>query len=149
DVTGLTDLADEDPFALPKGLRQKVALASVLAFRPPLIIFDEPTTGLDGPEQEEMMGLLGELVRAGHGVLVITHAVWVAARYASRIVLFSDGRIMADGAPREILGAPDLLARAGVEPPASVRVSQAMGWPALLSPQEFRQVVRLGGPAVS
>ncbi|MCX7598738.1 MAG: ATP-binding cassette domain-containing protein, partial [Armatimonadetes bacterium] len=46
DVTGLTDLADEDPFALPKGLRQKVALASVLAFRPPLIIFDEPTTGL-------------------------------------------------------------------------------------------------------
>lgn len=142
-VTGLTDLAGEDPFALPKGLRQKVALASVLAFRPPLIIFDEPTTGLDGPEQEEMMHLLGELARAGHGVLVITHAVWVAARYASRLVLLSEGRVIADGSPREILGNPGLLAKAGVEPPASVRVSRAMGWPPLLSPQEFSTFVRL------
>lgn len=142
-VTGLTDLAGEDPFALPKGLRQKVALASVLAFRPPLIIFDEPTTGLDGPEQEEMMCLLGELARAGHGVIVITHAVWVAARYASRVVLLSEGRIIADGSPREILGARALLAGAGVEPPASVRVSRAMGWPPLLSPQEFSRFLRL------
>lgn len=141
-VTGLEDFADDDPFALPKGLRQKVALASVLAFRPPLIIFDEPTTGLDGPEQEEMMRLLGELARDGHGVLVITHAIWAAARHASRIVLLCAGRVLADGPPREVLGATDLLAQAGVEPPASVRVSRAMGWPPLLSPAEFRKYVR-------
>lgn len=143
-VTGLERYTDEDPFALPKGLRQKVALTSVLAFKPPVIIFDEPTTGLDGPEQVEMMELLVRLAQEGRAVLVITHAVWAAARYASRIALIANGRILADGPPREVLANTELLEQAGIQPPASVTVSrQALGC-TLLAPWEFAERVQIG-----
>jgi energy-coupling factor transport system ATP-binding protein len=143
EVTGLKDVVNEDPFALPKGIRQKVALASVLAFRPPVIIFDEPTTGLDGPEQLQMMELLTRLAREGHAVLVITHAVWVAARYASRVVVLSRGRVLLDGTPRAVFAQADVLAQAGIEPPPSVQVSQQVLGQTLLAPAEFAEHVEL------
>jgi energy-coupling factor transporter ATP-binding protein EcfA2 len=145
EITGLQPYARADPFTLPKGLRQKVALASVLAFGPPLIVFDEPTTGLDGPEQVKMMTLLTDLARAGRGIVIITHAAWVAARYASRVVLLAEGRIVAQGSPREVFSDERALAEAGVEPPASVKVSRRVLGCTLLSPAEYAAHVRLGG----
>ena len=143
EITGLTHLADADPFTLPKGLRQKVALASVLAFRPPIILFDEPTTGLDGPEQVEMMELLSRLAGQGHAIVVITHAVWAAARYASRVALIAGGEILADGSPRQVFADAETLQKAGVESPPCVRLSQTLFGQILLSPAEFGRYVRV------
>ncbi|MBC7287464.1 MAG: ABC transporter ATP-binding protein [Armatimonadetes bacterium] len=144
-VTGLEPVVDADPLALPKGLRQKVALASVLAFRPPLILFDEPTTGLDGTEQLSMMELLTELARSGHAVVMITHAVWAAARYATRVALMADGQVVKDGAPREVFADADALAASGVAPPPSVSISHRLFGQILLSPQEFGMYAKVVG----
>lgn len=142
-MTGLEAFVNEDPFVLPKGLRQKVALAAILAFRPPAIIFDEPTTGLDGPEQVEIMELLRRLAHEGHAVLVITHAVWAAARYAKRVVLLHEGERLASGSPRAVMDQIVNLRRAGIEPPVSVRVSREVFGQVLLAPADYGAHVRL------
>ncbi|MGD9498112.1 MAG: ABC transporter ATP-binding protein, partial [Armatimonadota bacterium] len=72
----LAGLEEASPFVLTKGERQRVALASVLACRPRVIVFDEPTTGLDGIQQRAMMDLLARLNAEGHTVIVITHCSW-------------------------------------------------------------------------
>jgi len=68
---GLLDVAAADPFTLTRGERQLVALAAVLAMRPDVIVFDEPTTGLDGLAQEQMLERLRQLNRAGHTIIMI------------------------------------------------------------------------------
>ncbi|MCC6158855.1 MAG: ABC transporter ATP-binding protein [Deltaproteobacteria bacterium] len=130
-IAGLTDAGGRDPFAMTKGERKRLALASVLACRPRLLILDEPTTGLDAPEQERMMATLARLVDAGHAVLVITHALAHAAAFATRIIAMADGRIVADGDPFGVL-TDDAACRASrLVAPSIVRLAHRMGTRAL------------------
>src|SRR5439155_9233047 len=85
-------IADADPFSLTKGDRQRVAVASVLATRPAILIFDEPTTALDYREIRGMMELIRRLNQAGHTIVMITHLMRVAAEYAARCVVLQAGR---------------------------------------------------------
>ena len=68
--------ARDDPFSLTKGQRQRLAVASVLALAPRVIILDEPTTGLDHREQQDLLGLVRELNNQGHTVIMVTHSMW-------------------------------------------------------------------------
>jgi len=136
ETVGLWDRRDEDPFMLTKGLRQKVAVASVLATRPRAIVMDEPTTGLDYGELKQMMALVKRLNDDGHTVIMITHCIWIAAQYAHRTILMSDGKIAADGPTREIFAREDLLARADIIAPQIVRLSNELGT-TILSVEEF------------
>jgi len=136
ETVGLWDRRDEDPFMLTKGLRQKVAVASVLATRPRAIVMDEPTTGLDYGELKQMMALVRRLNDDGHTVIMITHCIWIAAQYAHRTILMSDGKIAADGPTREIFAREDLLARADIIAPQIVRLSNELGT-TILSVEEF------------
>ena len=86
-AVGLEDARALDPFLLSKGERQRLAVASVLALRPRLLILDEPTTGLDYREQRRMMALVTELNRDGIAIVMITHTPWLVAEYARRVVL--------------------------------------------------------------
>ena len=79
DAVGLLSERESDPFLLSKGERQRLAVASVLALRPRLLILDEPTTGLDYREQRRMMALVTELNRSGIAI-VDDHAYAVARR---------------------------------------------------------------------
>lgn len=125
---GLLDVAAADPFTLTRGERQLVALAAVLAMRPDVIVFDEPTTGLDGLAQEQMLERLRQLNRAGHTIIMITHATWAAAAYAQRIILMGEGKIIADAAPREIFAHEEWLYAAHQTLPDIVAFSrQAFG----------------------
>ena len=99
-----------DPFLLSKGERQRLAVASVLALRPRLLILDEPTTGLDYREQRRMMALVTELNRAGIAIVMITHTPWLVAEYARRVVLMRRGRKLFDGRVREFFTRDELLA---------------------------------------
>jgi len=128
---GLGGREECDPFLLTKGERQRVALASVLAAEPEVIVLDEPTTGLDYPAQRAVMELLAELNRAGRTVIVITHALWVAAEYSRRAVVLDRGRVMADGPTRAVMTDPELMARAGLRPPGAVELGHRLGAPAL------------------
>ena len=140
----LLDRARDDPFSLTKGQRQRLAVAGVLALAPQVIILDEPTTGLDHREQQDLLGLARELHAQGHTVIMVTHSMWAAATYARRLVVLLDGQVLLDGPAREVLAEAALLARARLVPPAVVQLSRALGFMAL-TPAEFRH--RVGGRA--
>jgi energy-coupling factor transport system ATP-binding protein len=142
ETVGLWERRSEDPFTLTKGLRQKVAVASVLATRPRAIVMDEPTTGLDYGELDQMMALIQRLNGDGHTIVIITHCIWIAARYAHRIVLMSEGKVVADGPAREVFSREDLLARADIIAPQIVRFSNALGT-TILSVDEFLRCVQI------
>ena len=80
-----------------------MAVASVLAAQPQVIILDEPTTGLDYRHQRNMMEMLKRLNRFGHTIIIITHSMQVAAEYADRILVMKNGRILSDGPTRTYL----------------------------------------------
>lgn len=121
------DLRDADPFLLDKGARQRLAVAAVLALRPQVLVLDEPTTGLDWPEQHRMLELLATLHRAGQTVVVITHTPWVVAEYAERVLMLSHGRLHYDGPVRPFLADAERLALAAFRPPDVTRLGQALG----------------------
>ncbi|MFW5949632.1 MAG: ABC transporter ATP-binding protein, partial [Halolamina sp.] len=107
----LDGLDDEDPFSFSKGQRQRVALAGILATDPDVIVFDEPTTGLDAAQQRQFMDLVGELNREeGMTVVMVTHDMATVARYAPRTVVMQDGQVAYDGATRDLFADTDLLA---------------------------------------
>lgn len=125
-----------DPFLLSKGGRQRVAVASVLAMEPRVLILDEPTTGLDYREVREMMALVADLNARGHTVVVVTHAMWVAAEYARRLVVLERGKIVADGPVREVFFDRSLLAKTALKPPDAAGLAGLLGSDAL-SPDEL------------
>jgi energy-coupling factor transporter ATP-binding protein EcfA2 len=137
----LLDRAQEDPFSLTKGQRQCLAVAGVLALAPQVIILDEPTTGLDFKEQQDLLDLVAELHAQGCTIIMVTHSMWAAATYARRLVVLQDGRALLDGPTREVLAQEEILAEARLKPPAVVQLSRRLGFLAL-TPQEFRERLR-------
>ncbi|MCS7179372.1 MAG: energy-coupling factor transporter ATPase [Anaerolineae bacterium] len=126
-VVGLAGYEEEVPFTLTKGERQRVAVASVLAAQPQVIILDEPTTGLDYRHQRSMMEMLRDLHRRGHTVIIITHSMWVAAEYAERVVVMKDGRILVDAPTRMAFAQEPALAEASLRPPPLLRLGNWLG----------------------
>jgi len=128
DLSGMGDL---DPFILTKGSRQRVAVASTLATKPEVIILDEPTTGLDARELRGMMALIQRLNQAGHTIVIITHAMDIAAAFARRVILMQGGRIVKDGPTRRIFSEESAVEGIGLTLPPIVRVGNRLGVPAL------------------
>jgi energy-coupling factor transport system ATP-binding protein len=103
---GLEWAADADPRDLSGGERQRLALAMVMAGRdrlPGVVCLDEPTRGMDGARKLELSEWLGELASGGAAVVVATHDVEFAARFATRVVLLGDGVVIADGDADQVL----------------------------------------------
>ncbi|MEU5154542.1 ATP-binding cassette domain-containing protein [Glycomyces sp. NPDC021274] len=102
--------ADAHPRDLSEGQRLALALAVTLTAAPPLLLLDEPTRGLDYPAKEALAARLGKLGDAGHCVVVSTHDVEFCAEFASRVVILSDGEVVADGPARQIVAASPMFA---------------------------------------
>lgn len=96
-MTGLTELADAYPRGLARSFRQKVAIASALALRPRLLILDEPTSGQDEEEKQQLMQLLGDLNRRGLGVILVTHDMELLLEHTRRTVVLHHGEKVFDG----------------------------------------------------
>lgn len=133
----LEESRNQDPFSLRKGERQRIAVASVLASRPGILIFDEPTTGLDAFETDRMMGMIQDLNREGHTVVMITHSMRLVAQYATRCILMRNGRIEGQGHPREVFANPEWWHASSLTLPAISRFSQRWGF-TLLTVEEVR-----------
>ncbi|MBN1267623.1 MAG: energy-coupling factor transporter ATPase [Anaerolineales bacterium] len=117
---------DEHPFFLSKGLRQRVAIASILALRPQVIIVDEPTTGQDAKQSLEIMDFLKMLNEEhGHTIIIITHDMPIVGRYARRIIAMAEARIMADGPAKEVFARTDILEKTFLMPPQITQLAQA------------------------
>jgi energy-coupling factor transport system ATP-binding protein len=123
----LGSLAEADPHALSKGQRQRVALASILATDPDVIVFDEPTTGLDAAQQDQFMDLVARLNReAGVTVVMVTHDMATVATYAPRTVVMDDGRKVADGPTRELFADEAALTDWDLRPPQPVALANRL-----------------------
>ncbi len=94
---------ERHPRDLSEGQRLALALAVVLAPRPPLVLLDEPTRGLDYPGKDRLVTLVRELAAEGACVVVATHDVELVARAATRAVVLAEGEIVTDGVAREVV----------------------------------------------
>ncbi len=106
----LGDKAAAYPRDLSVGERQRVALAAVTVTRPAALLLDEPTRGLDAEAKALLVELLRSWKRDGAALLVVTHDVEFAAALADRVVLLSQGEVIVDGAPAQVLAGSPLFA---------------------------------------
>ncbi|WP_105971527.1 ABC transporter ATP-binding protein [Streptomyces geranii] len=100
-LPGITD--DTHPRDLSEGQRLALALAVVLTARPPLLLLDEPTRGLDYAAKARLVGVLRALAAEGHAIVLATHDVELAAELAHRVVILADGEVVADGPTAEVV----------------------------------------------
>jgi len=142
-MVGLSALLDEDPFFLPKAHRQRVAVASVLALNPKVVILDEPSTGLSPGETRALMDLARELNRRGTTFIIITHEMWVVAEYCNRVVLMSDGNVVLDAPTRKAFSMGDFIRKYEIEPPAVTEISRRLLGTTYLTVREFVESVEV------
>jgi iron complex transport system ATP-binding protein len=114
-ITETEGFADRAVTTLSGGERARVALARALATQAPVLFADEPTASLDPRHQLVVMELLRQAARAGSAILATTHDLTLAARFADRVIVMHQGRLVADGAPGDALNAERLADVFGVE----------------------------------
>ena len=114
---------DAEPFLLNRGTRQLLALASIIVMEPPVVVLDEPTTGLDFRECATVMAVIAELNARGTTVIMVCHDMEVVADYAKRVIAMTAGQVVADGETFAVLRDRDVLARTHLLPPQMVDVS--------------------------
>lgn len=100
---GLAHAAQRNPRDLSGGERERAALAAVLVGAPAVLLLDEPTRGMDAVRKRALVEILTSLRADGVAILLATHDVELVAEIATRVVLLGDGRVVADGGPREVL----------------------------------------------
>ncbi len=102
EIVNLSGREKEPPLSLSFGQQKRVSIAAVLAMRSRILIMDEPTAGQDYQNYMEFMDAIVQLPNI-EAILFITHDIDLAIIYANRIALMSDGRLVADGRPQEVL----------------------------------------------
>jgi energy-coupling factor transport system ATP-binding protein len=118
-------LAERDPHRLSGGQAQLVALASVVALRPSMLVLDEPTSQLD-PAGTRLVGdALARLAGGGTAILLVEHKTGLVERVADEVVLLVGGKVETTGPAATVLADPR-LAELGVEPPPSARIARAL-----------------------
>jgi energy-coupling factor transport system ATP-binding protein len=110
------------PFMLSGGERKRVALASILAWDPQVVILDEPTIGQDHRQKEKLQQFILQLNKQKKTVVVVTHDVEFVAECNPRVILMRQGQILLDGVAEQILNDADLLAQASIVPPQITKI---------------------------
>lgn len=126
EVTSLEDKQDRYPFTLGKGERQRLAIASVIAMGSPILVVDEPTTGLDTNGIVQIMNLITEWNQRGHTVIVVTHDINMVAKYVPQTMVMANGKILAKGNTREVLTKKEELRKAFVKQPQVTRIGDEL-----------------------
>jgi branched-chain amino acid transport system ATP-binding protein len=104
DRFGLIDYRDKPANVLPGGIRKVLDIAMSMVGKPQIMMLDEPTSGINADQKFEIMDMIIKALRAeGVTVLFVEHDMEIVSRYSDRILAFSDGRIIADGGPEEVL----------------------------------------------
>ncbi|RLT35933.1 MAG: nitrous oxide reductase family maturation protein NosD [Chloroflexi bacterium] len=106
---GLTGQEKKAVGALSGGMKQRLALALALLAEPPVLLLDEPTSNLDAATRDEFIALLVQLRNAGKTLLFTSHYADEVERLAGRVLVLADGRLVADGAPAEVLRRPQAV----------------------------------------
>lgn len=139
---GLTQYAEDFPLALSKGQRVRVVLGAMLAQKPSLLLLDEPTTGQDEESLKEIKKLLFDYRNGGGSVFICTHDIELASETADRVMLLNQGKILADGATKEILSNRSLLEQAGLIAPELLTVCDKLQIKSCITIEEVARYVR-------
>ncbi|NVM26912.1 MAG: ABC transporter ATP-binding protein [Desulfobacterales bacterium] len=118
----ITQYRKTSPFMLSGGERKRVALASILAWDPKVIILDEPTIGQDYQQKEKLQQFILQLNAQKKTVVVVTHDVEFVAECNPRVILMSQGKILAEGIAENILTNQKLVAQASIVPPQITQI---------------------------
>ena len=110
------------PRDLSEGQRLVLVLCVILAARPPLLLLDEPTRGLDYPTKARLAGVLAGLAEAGHAIVLATHDVELVAEVADRVVILADGEVVADGPT------PDVVTSSPMFAPQVAKILSPQSW---------------------
>lgn len=117
---------EAEPFLLNRGTRQLLALASIIVLEPPVVVLDEPTTGLDFRECGKVMDVIAELNARGTTVVMVCHDMEVVGDYAHRVIAMTAGQVVADGETFAVLRDRAVLERTHLLPPQVVDVSLSL-----------------------
>lgn len=123
DAVGALDLRGESPFRLSGGQKKRVAIATVLAMEPSVLVMDEPTSNLDPRARRQIIDLIR---RFSHTTLIATHDMEMVLNLCDRTIVMKEGRIVADGSTRHVFGDLALLEECGLEQPCELRMKRAL-----------------------
>lgn len=103
------DVMSKSPFQMSGGQMRKIAIVSILAMNPDIIVLDEPTAGLDPHSRKQVMDLLKQLQQEGKTIVLVTHDMNDVAQYADRIKVLQQGTLVYEGTPRELFSNPQRI----------------------------------------
>ncbi len=129
EAIGLSSERSTNPYDLDVSGRKLVALGSILAMDPAVLVLDEPTTGQDGPGVARVGGIVDAYAASGRTVIAITHDMEFTAAHFERVVVMRAGEIVADGAPAEVFAPANhaLLDSTGLLAPVTARIASRLG----------------------
>ena len=122
----ITKFRDRNPFDLSGGQMQRMAIASIIAMNPEIIILDEPTSQLDPQGSEEVFKAVQRLSQKGITIIMVEHKMEKIAAYSDRVMLLDEGKMIDFDTPQKIFSRDDLLEH-GVLPPAFTRIGRGLG----------------------
>ena len=133
----LTEFKDHNPYDLGYSQRKRVAIASIVAMDTPIIIFDEPTAGLDPSEMRIFHKVLQFLREKNRTTLIITHDMDFIAEQIPRVIALQEGEKEFDGTTRRLFQRDDILEKCGLRTPQIARLSTYFRQNGALTPEEF------------
>ena len=133
----ISDFKDRPPHYLSGGEKKRVSIADIIAMKPEVFIFDEPTASLDPFNAKILEEVLDKLSNEGKTMLISTHDVDFAYRWAERVVVFDGGEIIADGTPLEIFKDGPLLEKSNLLKPILLIVHEILVKNEILIDEEF------------
>jgi energy-coupling factor transport system ATP-binding protein len=135
---GLYEKASQNPYDLNLSERKLVTIASIIAMNTDIIVFDEPTIAQDYIGKEKIKDIITRLSGQGKLVIAILHDMDFVAETFERTVVFSEGRVLLDGATRDVYTYAEKLKEASLEPPHVTQLCQSLGFQeTFLTVEEF------------
>jgi len=126
-ITGLEGLENEFPPSLSGGQKQRLAIASVLAMKPEVLVLDEPTSQLDPLGKEQVLSLVTLLNKEqGITVILVEHNTEYLLSFADRVIVLDKGEIILEGKPKHVFEEVETLERLGIKIPASVKIAHEL-----------------------
>ena len=144
----LLDYRERHPHSLSRGQRQRLAVASILAMEPNIIILDEPTTGQDRGHINKFLYMMEELKATGKTIILITHDMKIVTEFANRTIVMHNGKIILDGKTRDVFSKLNILEKSSIEPPLVTKLSHDLSKfdlkiPILLTISELDDLIHL------
>ena len=126
ELLDISKYKDRNPFDLSGGQMQRMAIASIIAMRPEVIILDEPTSQLDPQGSEEVFQAVQALSKKGISIIMVEHKIEKIAQYSDKVMLLNDGKLIDFDTPQKIFSMDNIL-EYGIAPPAFTQICRGLG----------------------